>query len=54
VGADLFGVGLDVGVGVAALYTSQFGPPQYIYDWQINPVLDARLKIGVTNFGFWV
>lgn len=52
VGADFFGVGLDAGVGVGALYATGLGPP-YVYRWQVNPVIDARLKIGVTNFGFW-
>jgi hypothetical protein len=48
--ADIFGVGLDVGAGVAAVYGSSFNSTPY--KWTVHPAIDARLELGVTNFGF--
>ena len=49
VAADVFGVGVDVGTGVAAVYGSSF--TSTLYKWAIRPFIDARLRLGVTNFG---
>ena len=47
--ADVFGVGLDVGAGLVARYGSTFTSPPY--RWAVRPAMDARIKLGVTNFG---
>ena len=48
--ADIFGVGLDVGAGVSARYRCIGHPVPY--KWEVYPVVDARVRLGVTNFGF--
>jgi hypothetical protein len=48
--ADIFGLGVDVGAGVVARHVTQ-GPP-VPYRWVVKPVIDARVRLGVTNFGF--
>ena len=47
--ADIFGVGLDVGVGLVGRYGSTFTSTSY--SWAVRPTMDARIKLGVTNFG---
>jgi hypothetical protein len=50
--ADMYGVGIDVGAGVGAHRTRIGSSGEYwTTHWYVGPVLDARVRLLVTNFG---